>query len=112
MITPIFCPACKKPLTNTFLGLKIIKKQCNQYNHSFTCTVNDNLYENSLLSISVKIDLTSGTTVLWDFVTKKIFVFNPKKNQFPMTQSIPWFEPNLLNFNGLIKKIKTYICFM
>ena len=61
--------------------------------------------------VQVIIINTSPTIyVTWDFVLQRVYI--TKKEEFKaVDQTIPWFEPDLTNYNKLINKVKTYLVF-
>jgi hypothetical protein len=116
MKIPTICPKCHAPLINTALNVKGIeawKKECNtKLNHSFICITTDD----DVVVIGMSLSKTTHLKVFWDFIRNQILVHKGEAYvPFPLILdnviSIPWFEPNIHEYDKLIFKIKTYVTF-
>lgn len=108
MKLPINCPKCNRALLNEeiiSIGIKGWYKKCISVNHQFAYSITDH---DEIISMSVVIYMNSLVMVTWNFPIETIMVTNnTNANRF----YIPFFEPDLSNYNKLIDKLKKYIVF-
>jgi hypothetical protein len=104
------CPKCKIPLKSEYQslvdGTGYWNKSCWSPNHRFyTRTVpgNDDEAADMLISLSTK----KFIMAVWRFNKKTLKIRTSDSPEY----SIPFFEPDLTDYNKLIDKIKTYIVF-
>lgn len=118
MKTPVVCPKCHGPLLNSTLelsnGEELWRKECaSKLDHSFTCIVKES--DNSIIGVGVTLDRSIPLKVYWDFMRSKIIVHKGVSIVVPFangsTLEIPWFEPNLDEYDKLVNKIKKYVVF-
>jgi len=127
MIIPSKCPKCGDILLNDF-GLFNNKslydvKICNKYpSHRFTIQYDSNIDKVLIMSYND----SSTKEIRWDFNTKTIYLNKPiiikGKNAGVITtgipysklfyNTVPWFDPDISNFDKLIRKIKIYATFL
>lgn len=112
MKSPEKCPSCDGVLRSNFLdqGLKIsrIEKICDLHlNHKFKSYEYDKT--NEIFAIEIEIDKESRVHALFQLTTKQIMIFKGRKLVARDSLKLPYFEPDLENYNKIINKIKTYI---
>ena len=115
MITLSKCPKCGDNLLNELIDDVEMVQSCNKrMAHRFYLLFNTETNE----PVTMTYYHNMKRIIYWDFIDKrinikkvvsmKIDLKQPKLNQ---PSIIPWFEPDLSNFNQLIKKIDTYVLF-
>lgn len=116
MKLPSTCPKCHDPLINTPIqtkGISAWKRVCDtKLNHSFVCIIKDE--DDSVLVIGMTLNRSTGLKVFWDFARQRILVHKGESHvPFPADNllQIPWFEPNINEYDKLIDKIKKYVTF-
>lgn len=111
MKIPGYCPKCKKPMMNEMMAQSgeeyYWRISCDQTDHYIKLiTVINSDTEVVDLYIGVGRKRTERKYVSWHF-PEKIMLVQSSSN----TTTIPFFEPDLTNYNRLIEKLKTYITF-
>lgn len=121
----IDCPKCYEPLLNGVIELKsgaeAWKKVCDKkIDHSFIYLTKEGK-EDLVLAIGMTLNSNKSLKVFWDFVCRKIIVHKGKSIVDPIyvrspiianeVLEIPWFEPNIDEYDKLIDKIKKYVIF-
>ena len=118
MKTPAVCPKCRGPLLNSALtlrnGSEVWKKTCgSNLNHEFICITKEG-DDNSIIVIGLMLNRDKSLKVCWDLFRNQIIV-HKGKSVVPSFNSdileIPWFEPNLDEYDNLVNKIKKYVVF-
>lgn len=116
MNAPSICPKCHGPLINTPLKVKemnVWKKVCDKkLDHSFICISKDE--DNSVLAIGMMLNRNTSLKVFWDFVRTKILVHKGESYvPFPGNNilQIPWFTPNIDEYDKMLDKIRKYVTF-
>lgn len=116
MKPPSICPKCHGPLVNTLLngrGMSVWKKACEtKLNHGFICLVREK--DSVILGIGIMLNRQTSLKAFWDFVKNRVLVHKSEMYvPFPADNAlqIPWFEPNIDEYNKLIDKVKKYITF-
>lgn len=119
MKTPTICPKCHEPLMNSVLplrnGAESWKKVCDKkLDHSFICLTKEGK-EDVIILIGMTLSYDKSIKVCWDFVRTKIVVHKGESIVVPFPGKgfleIPWFEPNIDEYDKLIDKIKKYVTF-
>lgn len=116
----IKCPKCKRPLLNAnandieydFKDSKnfsaIYQKACLQVNHFFECSITSSTWHtDTLQSMTIRIDMTNLIDVSWNFETNKCIVIGKSRHY-----ELPFFYPDLKNYDQIIAKVKTYLTFI
>jgi hypothetical protein len=114
MMMPSYCPACNKPMNNTFqkplAGLEkeipsLIKTCISPGHHisflSHIANEDQVSYANILLKPCM--------LVIWDFNDKTVQINNDVSDGKSNKMNLPWFEPDFSKIKKLVNKIKTYI---
>lgn len=119
MKCPIKCPACDGVLLVEELAspttTEYWKKTCDKTDHKFGCRYNSNTDEIITVYIFIKEDLIMA----WNLRDKYMYQTDKMPGNFLRDQTltiinkinIPYFEPDLSDYNKLIEKIKTYVTF-
>lgn len=115
MKTPTVCPKCHGPLLSTEVqlrsGVSIWKKTCaSRLDHVFTCLTkrgDDDTVD--LIGIMLNRDIQLRAN--WDFTRRQIKVHRGKPDMKLNGLEIPWFEPDLDDYDKLVDKIKKYVVF-
>lgn len=113
MKSPTTCPCCNGVLRNNFLdpnGVKVtrIEKICDkQINHQFRSYQ----YEDSdnIFAIDIEIDKESQIHAFFQLSTKTISIYKGNKLHARDALKLPYFEPDLSNYNKVVDKIRTYV---
>lgn len=112
---PVFinCPKCGDPLINDFLPENKIRKHCKKrLDHQFQCIISAS---NELEAFSITISMDPLTRVGWEFNQKKCVVnvgtiqdiIRRKDDGF----QLPYWDPDLSNWEELVRKVKAYLTF-
>jgi hypothetical protein len=111
MKMPEVCPFCKGTLLNEYIdpmaGSTYIRKICDKnITHNITFVSFNNQHDLvSYFYINYK-----SSRFEWSYKSKELCFYYPfilsKKETL-----LPWFEPDLSNYNKLINKVKTYLTF-
>lgn len=118
MKTPTICPKCHEPLVNTALKLRsgtiVWKKACkDKLDHEFLCIVKDE--DNVVILTGMVLNRNTSLKVCWDFINNKIVIHKGETIRFPFRGKgileIPWFEPNMDEYDKLINKVRKLITF-
>jgi len=112
------CPKCHKPMLNTECGphLSRWRLSCQSIDHdilALTPSGQFEMIENLRIAIFMGIYLDNRVYTDWNFPKKELCItegmFGPS---FYIPNSvIPFFEPDLSNYDKLIRKIKSYLAF-
>lgn len=119
MNPPSHCPCCKDPLINEYIGdivgPNFLLKSCsNKLNHKFYCVVGS---AETVSKIGIEISAKDNVYVQWSFRENKIYILKWIKGKLFKSDPkrvdllVPFFEPDLSDYDKLINKIKTYITF-
>lgn len=123
MKAPSKCPFCNDPLMNDF-QLSFQKETQTKYcskrvNHNFRCS--SHIDTDEIFIISIIMSHNPFMKAIWNFTDKKLSVLGkrPMNNLAGKTLTdivatridLPYFIPDLSNWNILINKIKTYLVF-
>jgi hypothetical protein len=110
MKTFIHCPKCKKPLVSDYRPLHDTTgywtKDCITPNHRiYTRTIvgNDSELEDLLITLSNK----HLKMAVWEFQAKKLYI---RTSDHP-NYYLPFFLPDLSDYDKLVEKIKTLMIF-
>lgn len=112
---PIKCPTCCMPLINEYrlnsLGGEILHKICKVRVDHYIHFASDS--KNHDEAISLEITIKHPLNATWYFHSRKMVIHtNPVIHNNKFTRlSIPFFEPNLKDYSGLVNKLKTYVLF-
>lgn len=111
MKAPIKCPVCGDPLLNIFppaedLTTRFTKKCDRRVDHQIVMQVEDDEVTFLTILVSPKTMLKAG----WSLTSKKFRVWRQQRNADSGIE-LPYFEPDLSDYNKLINKIKTYLVF-
>jgi|ERR1035437_1452374 hypothetical protein len=103
------CPICGSLMVNNPRIIGDIYKKCSgAHENMFHCDYwKDN--NNCITSINLHIEgeeLMTRLTAYWNYGNNTFYI-----NTGYRTKNLPWFEPNLSNYNALVQKVKTYILF-
>ena len=111
------CPCCGDILLISYIDIlgksekDLLRKQCYKIDHKFHCIYDSD--ETILFTIGLEIDPSNGLSTSWNFNTKKINIYNPRKNfNSPLYNAIPWFEPDFSDYKKLLNKLKTYVIYI
>lgn len=116
----INCPKCNAPLLNGVLSLRngaeAWKQVCDKkIDHSFIYLTKEGK-EDDIISMGMTLDHLKVLKVFFDFKRYKIFVHKGDSLIIPFPGpglvEIPWFEPNIDEYDKLSDKIKKYILFV
>jgi hypothetical protein len=108
MITPIHCPFCGDVLLTTYKGDSVLLKTCDRrIGHEISYFAN--VPTDTVYKVKIRIDGTPVKYVTWVFTKKELFLI-ARTGQSNITY-LPYFEPDLTNYNKLVDKIRTYILF-
>lgn len=118
MNIPTVCPKCHGTLLNGPLvikGASAWKKVCDKkIDHSFICLIKEE-QEEKIVVIGMTLSRDKSIKVFWDLVRRKILVHRSESIVIPFPGNevleIPWFEPNIDEYDKLINKIKKYVTF-
>lgn len=107
------CPKCGDPLINEFLPDNGIRKHCKKrLDHQFQCIVNPN---NELDGLSITLNMSPLTRVAWQFSFKTCVVNVGTIEEIVKRKDdgykLPFWEPDLSNWDELVAKVKTYLTF-
>lgn len=111
MKVPINCPVCGDPMLNTFppaedLNNRVTKSCTSRLNHKIVVLVDGDEVN------QMSIDLGNGLEAIWLFLMGKIWIQPTKGSKREDNFVIlPFFEPDLTNYNKLVDKVKTYLVF-
>ena len=110
---PSNCPYCKEPLCNSFYnGDRILHKTCKQnITHNFT--FGSTYFKTGFDQVSfISIDMTPDIRAIW-YPDKERFIFHVKcrDSELRTDHEVQYFHPQLFDYRGLIKKLKTYLTF-
>lgn len=108
------CPKCNRPLHNTaqverYKGKlrDIWVQSCNKIpSHGIQTFASDD----KIISINVAVDLTWNIRAVWNIEERTLEIVS-----FDLGVSstkLPFFEPDLKDYDGLINKVKTYLTFL
>lgn len=112
------CPKCGDPLLHVDLSHDIFwGKKCHKYlDHKFSILVTDN----DVVSMEIKTD--TNLNIVWSFLHKYFYILSPKdirlslreiklSSSYDNYKKLPWFEPDISDYNSLLDKVKKYITF-
>lgn len=107
MKLPILCPFCNDVmLTNYPINEALISKECSKRpSHGikfFAEVINSEVYEVIVRTLPIPL-----TYVKWLFKGQYVRIETVGKE----TVRLPWFDPDLSNFNKLVDKVNTYLVF-
>jgi len=110
MKTPINCPFCGDILRSDFItsyeNISVLEKKCDKkLNHKITFRA---LTNNEDYVRYICIPISKDVEARWYFSEEFFDIVNHKTN---MRFALPWFNPDISNYNKLINKIQTYILF-
>ena len=106
------CPFCTATLTDIWISVsrRGCLKECNKNaNHFYQCQI----YKDNVIMFNIRVDKLQRLYAYW-LPTAKIFSINEKSecgNRIDTKFFLPWFEPDLSDYDKLLKKIKSYIVF-
>lgn len=108
------CPKCSRPLHNVAKSERykgqlreIWVQSCNKNpSHSIQTVA----AADEIISINIAIDLTWNVRAVWHLDSKTLEIIH--FNLGLASTKLPFFEPDLTNYDGLISKVKTYLTFL
>lgn len=102
------CPKCHRPLLNEYTyhrnSVVECKKTCINTDHYLSFVENNDIIKYFALTLEFKRQIS----INWDFIYQHTFVYDASRAS---QLQIPFFEPDLKDYNKLIKKCKTYLTF-
>ena len=109
MNMPIHCPVCGDPLLTSYddddtILIKVCKKRITHEISYFADVPTDTVYK-----VTIRIWGAPVKYVTWVFTKKELFI-TAKTGKSNITY-LPYFEPDLTNYQNLVEKVKTYILF-
>lgn len=113
------CPKCHKPMLHEEMrkgkGISTWNLSCQSIDHEIIAvTAHGN--DNELVTFIVAIKMASQTSdrvyVHWNFDMDQVFIVNGwSVANFRNPPLLPYFEPDLSQYDKLIKKLRTYLTF-
>jgi hypothetical protein len=109
MNLPIKCPVCSDPLLTSYddddtILIKVCKKRISHEISYFADVPTDTVYK-----VTIRIGGVPVKYVTWVFTKKELFLM-ARTGRSNITY-LPYFEPDLTNYNKLVDKVKTYLLF-
>ena len=112
---PSNCPTCGAPLINEYRqnasGGETLLKHCfYSTNHKINWTSHCNNHE---MVAVLEITLDHPITASWSFLFESLWISKGSdwKTGYPVRMTVPFFIPELKDYNKLVKKLKTYMVF-
>lgn len=105
MINLSKCPKCNKPLINEYKNQDFYIKYCHTVSHHIVITISKE--ECKYLDIY----MLDFTRITWSFIENKVSIFSLDDNKKNKIMNLPFFEPDLSDYDALINKIKVYTTF-
>ena|ERR1700735_2617536 len=108
MKTPTNCPFCNSMMHTDFFGRISTSKICDTINHFIQFIVKNDT--NEIMSIKIRLNdqINVIRHIYWIFSTKEVYIMSSKAHDI----NLPWFEPDLSNYQKLNDKIKLYTILM
>lgn len=100
------CPFCNDVMITEFTGTYKVSKFCaHRPTHyiKFIALETDDVFE-----IIIRISVNPMSYAKWVFTSKSLRV---EMTSISTPLYLPWFEPDLSNYNKLLQKLKTYMVF-
>lgn len=107
---PIDCPICNNAMINKYYtltgGSEFLKKTCTNITHNVSYKSCYNDYDSTL-----ELVINSSTNkFIWNFEYELLFVVKSNVIKTPSNSiKLPFFMPDLYNYNNLLNKLKTYV---
>lgn len=104
MKLPTHCPICNDVMITEFVPLKVSKFCGHRPTHyiKFIAFETDDVFE-----IILRISVSPMSYIKWVFPSELLRIETAGLD----LMYLPWFEPDLTNYNKLLDKIKTYLLF-
>lgn len=103
----IKCPKCGDVLLKEYNSFDECYKSCeNRIDHKINIRSSAN---DKLKLIAINID--PMVKVIWNFRLEVIQIQDLNITRVPVNSNVPFFKPNLLEYDKLLNKIRTYILF-
>lgn len=108
MKMPTKCPFCKGPLCSTFDHVDVQHASCNKkLSHNVEFIAN---YFEPNYCAKIHIKMKPLCYIEWNFFLGVLSIYD-KSDIVVKRANLPFFEPDLTNFNKLLDKVKTYLLF-
>ena len=107
------CPFCSGILRNNFLDVnptKVsrIEKICDKrVDHKFKTYEYDK--SDNIFALEIEIDKEGKVHAFFQLAMKQIMIYKGNKLIARDCLKLPYFEPDLTNYNKIVSKLKTYI---
>jgi hypothetical protein len=116
MQTPTICPKCHELLVSTIIklrdGAEVWRKTCSKkIGHEFICITKKG-NDDEVSAIGVTLNNDKRTKASWLLENQHLVIYQGES--FSMSTNllyIPWFEPNIEEYDKLVNKVKTYVTF-
>lgn len=117
MKAPSNCPFCNDPMINDFPSTRMhetqVKRCSKRANHNFSCSLL--IDSNEAFMITIIISHEPFLKAVWNLTNSELFIFNTFQVNGKLTGNtrlqLPYFIPDLNNWNKLMNKLKLYLTF-
>jgi hypothetical protein len=104
------CLVCGDVMATTFGGIITLKECARNPSHNLKLLSNDDSDEVS--KISIKLSNNPATWATWHVLSRELRIHNFTKTLSRILgDPLPYFEPDLTDYNKLVNKVKLYIIF-